>query len=1207
MNWFSKLLGGGKAADSTGAVGSELKRLVEADMALSSKTHADVPGHLARFILTGAGEDTLDAVGKKIDAGFGRLVGRVGDSAAPPSVHARNLFFFRSAGQDLDLTIRYLRVLHLALYGNGYRGYASSPVEKRPYVQQVLVLAIDTATVTDKTITDEEIPADGMTRATLLAIARAIGGTEDDLLMAMLLKINLLLDATDAWPLAKRLGVASEFGTDFVERPAAIRAQLEQLPYYGTQLLRVLSRLNLKGHPDYVGYFAERLSTSDKHLRKQVAADFSALPAEVRQRLMIERLTSSDARVREDAAAWLTGLGTPEADAALKARLEDERAGAVRRLIETHFAGRAMLTTAEVPDDDSGYTAIGGARIAIPPVIDFIPGTRPVFGEVERREVVALIEADNAKRQARYEDWIRAGVKWKPSVPKMIDPVQADYLIAKLNGVTLDPRPPYCSEFGQMMREAGANWHRRQLVRLPQEIGLREFSLRAIEHMSSYGAETAPLQSYLQAPNLDLRRAEQLLHDQSPHRPKGQLLATLIGSNGSYSRQDRSREFPADAVWPLVAANLHVIEEAFSTAPKVFRSQSRKNSILWLGLLPATPQRFLAPLLEVATSPKRESRAEARRLLADAPGIDDHLIRLLGDSKADTRRVAAEWLAERRAAGAEAALRDRLKKEKTEAVRAAMITALDRIGADISAYAGPAALMAEAEAGLKGAGAAVPVWLGLGTQGPLRWRDGKSVPDVVLHWWIRLAIKLKQPGGNGMFGLYLDQIHPDDAAALGRLILDAWTSESLRTKIVEEKWRGAVESLDNEAAETKGLLALARAVPPTHAAAKVRWYLKTHGQQSSQTSALLELLAAKADPQSLQVVLAAANRLKQKSVQKLAGELVARIAEDNEWTLDQLADRSVPTLGLDETGRLELPCGEDGRIYVARLDEALELALFNPDGRAVKALPAGDDEATVEAKASFADAKKTLTQAVTIQRERLFDAMCSGRVWPAGEWLSDIHGHPVLRKASERLVWLGLDAEGAPVAAFRPTPEGDFIGVGDAAVVPGSFAGVRLAHAMLVAPEVDAAWAAHLVDFEVTPLFAQFGRCAPASVRDDAEGIADRNGWVTDTFTLRGLAKKLGYDRGEPGDGGHFEHYLRRFPVAGLIATINFSGNCLPEENLPAVIYELRFARDRDGKPAGVVPPAKVPPVLLAECWHDYHAAAAKGAFDPDWEKRSPW
>jgi hypothetical protein len=366
-------------------------------------------------------------------------------------------------------------------------------------------------------------------------------------------------------------------------------------------------------------------------------------------------------------------------------------------------------------------------------------------------------------------------------------------------------------------------------------------------------------------------------------------------------------------------------------------------------------------------------------------------------------------------------------------------------------------------------------------------------------------------------------------------------------------------------------------------------------------------LAAKADPISLQVVLAAAHRLKQKSVQKLAGELVARIADDNDWTLDQLADRSVPTLGLDEAGRLELPCGADERIYFARLDEALNLVVFNPDGRPVKALPTGEDAATVEAKAVFAEAKKTLTQAVAIQRERLFDAMCSGRIWPVGEWLEDIHGHPVLRKAAEQLVWLGLDTDGAVMTAFRPTPEGDFIGPDDVAVQPGACAAVRLAHATLVSAAADAAWAKHLQDYEIAPLFTQFGRKAPGEVAAAAESIADRQGWVTDTFTVRGLAKKVGYDRGAAGDGGHFDHYQRRFPAVGLIATINFSGNCLPEENVAAVIHDLRFARDEDGKPVGLVMPAKVPPVLLAECWHDYRAIAAKGAFTPDWEKQSPW
>jgi hypothetical protein len=43
------------------------------------------------------------------------------------------------------------------------------------------------------------------------------------------------------------------------------------------------------------------------------------------------------------------------------------------------------------------------------------------------------------------------------------------------------------------------------------------------------------------------------------------------------------------------------------------------------------------------------------------------------------------------------------------------------------------------------------------------------------------------------------------------------------------------------------------------------------------------------------------------------------------------------------------------------------------------------------------------------------------------------------------------------------------------------------------------------------------------------------------------------------------------------------------------------------GRFAGVAKLADVPPVLLSECWNDYRAMAAKAAYDPDWEKKTPW
>lgn len=78
----------------------------------------------------------------------------------------------------------------------------------------------------------------------------------------------------------------------------------------------------------------------------------------------------------------------------------------------------------------------------------------------------------------------------------------------------------------------------------------------------------------------------------------------------------------------------------------------------------------------------------------------------------------------------------------------------------------------------------------------------------------------------------------------------------------------------NSGAAFKGLLALAGHAPATMVAERVRAYQKNHGARTSQSISLLEYLAGRKDPVALQVVIASATRLKQKGVQKRAGELV---------------------------------------------------------------------------------------------------------------------------------------------------------------------------------------------------------------------------------------------------------------------------------------------------------------------------------------------
>jgi len=352
-------------------------------------------------------------------------------------------------------------------------------------------------------------------------------------------------------------------------------------------------------------------------------------------------------------------------------------------------------------------------------------------------------------------------------------------------------------------------------------------------------------------------------------------------------------------------------------------------------------------------------------------------------------------------------------------------------------------------------------------------------------------------------------------------------------------------------------------------------------------------------------VIAASARLKQKSTQARAAEIAERYAEDRGWSFDELADRTVPTAGFDDDGLLELPCGEDGKPYAARLDAMLAVHLFNPDGKAVKSLPAGDDEATKESKKAFTAAKKELAQVIELQGGRLFEAMCVERAWPAADWRLAFHEHPVMRRLVERLVWQGLDEDGNPLGLFRPTQEGDFTDAADNPVDIDSFAKVRLAHGALVDEATCGAWASHLKDYEVKPFLAQFDTLrAPLSAEQgEAEAIFDRQGWKADSLTFRGMAEKRGYER-IMRDGGGCHEYEKKFPSHGITATIFHTGSHAVDENNPVALKELRFGKEGH---RGAYRLRDVPPVMLAECWADYHAVAAKGTFDPEWEKISPW
>ncbi|ESQ75232.1 DUF4132 domain-containing protein [Asticcacaulis sp. AC402] len=749
----------------------------------------------------------------------------------------------------------------------------------------------------------------------------------------------------------------------------------------------------------------------------------------------------------------------------------------------------------------------------------------------------------------------------------------------------------------------------------------------------------------------DLRTVQAMWAPRPERKISGNAIEAALASWGN-----PTDNVEGDHLWPLVAENLDLIEEALGFRPQSGPTQLNLSVALdLLAVLPKVPQRLLMPLMTIATGTRKGPRGEARKLLAGAPDIDGSILHLLGDSKQEVRAGAAEWLGQRGNKTAITPLRQAQKGEKSDIGKAAIISALERLGDDVSDLFDPALMKKEAEVGLAKAGGKGLEWLSLDNLPALKWRDGRAVDPVLVRWWAVLANKLKQPGGNALIDMWLDRLAPGDADRLGRYVLTAWIDQDTRSPTQEEANAYALSQVDSRlqsnlamvkrypqsaeyyitdrdrlfaqlkneqlriylgsAADNKGLLALTTRVGGADAARAAKAYLKNHGARVSQCKALLEALAANPSGAAIQVVLATANRFKARSVQALAAELIDAIATRRGWTAEELADRTIPTAGLDETGAAEIDCGND-RTYRMVVDESDSLVLLNTSGQPVKALPTAriDDEKPLldEAKKLLVNARKEIKQVVPDQTARLREAMCLERRWPADDWNLYILGHPLVARLARRLVWMGLDADGNCLATFRPLDDNSLTDTGDNTVDLSRFALVQLAHSLLVPADVAAAWRTHLADYEVTSPFDQFGRDLPKLAPEQltARDITDRKGWMIETFKLRGAAIRQGYVRGAAEDGGVFMTYERRYVAAGLIALIHFSGSPLPEENLPAALFELNFARIKRNSNwhGATVVLGDVPPVLLAETWQDLYDIAAKGTgFDPQWEKKTPW
>ena len=707
-------------------------------------------------------------------------------------------------------------------------------------------------------------------------------------------------------------------------------------------------------------------------------------------------------------------------------------------------------------------------------------------------------------------------------------------------------------------------------------------------------------------------------------------------------------------LWAFFAENEFLIDEALGFAPPQFAQScydriDRVCTIKILQLFPTIPAKYVAYLFELALGESKQIRYAAQDALRQIPNIHNQIEQALSSPKQEVRIAAANWLAELGQKSSIKALNAALKKEKRETVQAAILIALEKFGEDISQHLTPKKLLADAQKGLKGK---IPTdfdWFDFNLIPSLTWQNGDKVDSQIIQWWICLAVKLKDPA-NPLLTIYNQLLSTQSQRQLGEFILQSFINQDTQTPTLEEAeakasleankrlqdyigyyqrypkqfsryqnitYEQVFEEIKNEtlaiylgtAIKAKGMLALTCGIEGRVAVSLLRSFMKNHYQRRAQIEAMLEPLANSDDPMIIQLLLSLARRYRTASIQEKARYLVESIAERSGWTTDELADRTISTAGLDDNGLLILDYGE--RTFTASLDDKFKWQLKNADGEKIKALPEArkseNPELVKEAKKQFSNSKKELNQLLTMQISRFYEAMCAERQWRVEDWQKYLQPHPIVGRFIQRLVWLQLDNNGQIVNSFRPTEDGSLITNQDDEILLDQNHFITVAHSALLTSDDIAQWQAHLKDYKVTPLFEQFSDPLPDMSKFENGVIDDRLGWLTDSFTLRGIVTKLGYERDNIEDGGCFYGYHKYFGSLGIYINIEFSGSMVPEENIPVVLYNLYFT-NKEGYKDRAIALDKLPKVLLAEGYANYRAVAnACSGFDPNWKDKLIW
>lgn len=921
------------------------------------------------------------------------------------------------------------------------------------------------------------------------------------------------------------------------------------------------------------------ITANSKSLRSSVRELFAELTAEQKVAGLSAVLDSAKpaqrARVVEAAAELDPGNERDEFVAYLKKDLAGDRSAAVKEALE------ALDESESVVEDDV-------APLVIPTDIPNVP--ERLFPTLQREWHTAALPAMNGSMHRSPSPWALAELlRTNAKVLKSMKPAHAARMIQGLNG--------------GYFRDVGM----RCLA------GLRDSDLRPTP--------------------LDVTTT--CRYDGRPDSMALETCAGVVGCDPDFWTDDEVTEW----------AGHHIAELIQPLDEKSNYQLDRNGYLALLGKIRPQPVRLRDAILQATVSGYKTDRAALQQAV-DLDGVEP-VLKHLSSRKKGERLGAAQLLRARQLPEASTHLLAAARKEKDEGVLVAMLAAIESNGASIEEFTSKEALVEQARKAMakKNANPKAIEWLDVQALPTVTWTDGGFVDPTIMQWFIATAVKLKSAEPSPLMIDHFTRMNQSELRAFGSALLAIWLARDTQTHSVEDarllatqqvnqnhahwstqQWSplygttpaeaiaqltsGMLKTPIGSESASKGVLGVVAGAAGGEVAESAGTYIRKHrGKRLTQSKTLVQMLAWIDDPAAIQLVLSIAGRFRPKGIQVEAAKQAELLAERRGWTLDDLADRSVPDAGFESNGRQAYDFGT--RTFTASLGDDLTVSLTNDEtGKTVRSLPKGradeDPELIKELKKDFTAAKKELKTVAKIQPERLHFAMCSQRSWTVDDFMRYFVAHPVMARLASRLVWASTDGESAAVG-FRPLTDGTLLTADDEEFNPPTSALITVGHQQLLEHE-GVSWVEHFGDYEVTPLFAQFNRPV-VPVEPGQERILDFEGFMYNDGAIRGQISKHGWQLGPAEDGGWVQSLVKDFASAGVTAVIRLYGGLPVDaynigENTLA-LYELYFVSS-DQHSYTPVQLETVSPILLGEVFAEAEAIAAAGdGYDANYKNKT--